>query len=674
MGTMTRVMERLKDDFDAQDSAVSVESTSDVCAPADALPPEPSSSVEVPVGANAAATAPLEGESVARHISASSFVADAPQAAAQPEVSAATAEPVAVETPAFEPASTSISDEIAVAAQPEMSAALDRIAEPDRAPAAQEFNDASEPIAQSAPAETADTVAGESLEAFAATAEPVAIEALPLEPASTPISDEIAVAAQPEMSVALDPIAEAKLAPPAEQLDNSAALDSDPQAELAATGELFVDAVSAEAECQYPEVSDAADSLSDAPFEAIAEGAAGGDEPFLGDTAFIEPIATAGGGQSPVDEQPDAFATLESDCEAGAAAPADDDDDPCVDATASAPIPEDADAEPADALVAEIAEPAAGAAELIAVDATPIEPLSMTISDASTIASQFVLNVPPEDTKFAEAAAEVPLVAPANAGAAAPVDAARGAPQPEVPTRAQTGRGGVFEICTLSASRVDASIVAIRQRFSPLCEQFRAAAARLLSLNPVGQPQSIAIASSLPREGRSVFAANLALILAEGGHRRVILVDADLRGGSLASLLGASSELGVAEILAGEALSDDALQATSIDNLQFLSAGRRADRNPADLLGGPRLGALIRELRTRADYVLIDTPAVLTSADASVIAPHCDGALLLIAGGRTNESFVSDAVQTLRGNNVNLLGCILTACEDRSASLHEHRH
>lgn len=223
-------------------------------------------------------------------------------------------------------------------------------------------------------------------------------------------------------------------------------------------------------------------------------------------------------------------------------------------------------------------------------------------------------------------------------------------------------------ICPLAASSVDAAIIALKHPFSLVAEQIRGSAARLTSMNPEGAPMAIAVTSAARREGKSVFCANLALMLAEGGHRSVVVIDGDLRAGSLASLLGARNDLGLADVLNGDAALTDALQPTSRTGLFVLPAGRGGGRVPGELLAGKALAETIAWLRGQADYVLIDTPAVTTCADATLIARACDAALLVVAAGRTRESVIVEAAATLRGNNIRILGAIMNGCTQKGAS------
>lgn len=217
--------------------------------------------------------------------------------------------------------------------------------------------------------------------------------------------------------------------------------------------------------------------------------------------------------------------------------------------------------------------------------------------------------------------------------------------------------------------QVDPAIIAFHDRGSPVCEQFRAVRARLLTMNPGRAAQAIAITSSVAGEGKSVSTLNLALVMAEGGEQRVIAVDADLRNGTLARLLGRPATPGLAELLCGTATLAEVLQPTPLPNLKFIPAGQIRAAG-GELLSRPGTGGVIDQLRATFHWVFLDTPPITTVSDVSLLAPRCDGALVVIAMRRTPELVVQQAVRTLQANRVPVLGCLLSRCTERNG-IHE---
>jgi succinoglycan biosynthesis transport protein ExoP len=238
---------------------------------------------------------------------------------------------------------------------------------------------------------------------------------------------------------------------------------------------------------------------------------------------------------------------------------------------------------------------------------------------------------------------------------------------PALSTSSSAGKGG--DTSAWDARRVDPAIVAFHEPHSSVCEQYRALRARLLALNPARAPQVIAITSAVPEEGKSVSAANLALTMAEGGEHRVLLAGADFRRGRLARMLGIAGAPGLAEVLGGAAALATACQTTPWANLRVLPAGGETDTRHA-VLG--TWAALLTELRATFDYALLDMPPVTTVSDVSLLAPHCDAAILVVLMRRTPEPIVQQAVRTLQANHVRVLGAVLSRFDERGPGYYDY--
>jgi capsular exopolysaccharide synthesis family protein len=217
--------------------------------------------------------------------------------------------------------------------------------------------------------------------------------------------------------------------------------------------------------------------------------------------------------------------------------------------------------------------------------------------------------------------------------------------------------------------RVDPAIVAFHRPHSAIGEQYRGLRARLLAMNPAQAPQVIAITSAVPEEGKSVSAANLAFVMAEGGEHRVLLVGADFRRGRLARLLGIPRAPGLAEVLRGDVSLDKASQATPLGNLRVLPAGGAAGTSHS-VLGS--WAALLAQLRENFDYAFLDMPPVTTVSDVSLLAPQCDGAIVVVLMRRTPEPTVQQAVRTLQANHVHVLGALLSRFDERGLGYYDY--
>lgn len=246
----------------------------------------------------------------------------------------------------------------------------------------------------------------------------------------------------------------------------------------------------------------------------------------------------------------------------------------------------------------------------------------------------------------------------------------RGAPeQAREPATAESPPSVVIspETVQWDPRRIDPAVIAFHDRYSSICEQYRSVRARLLTMNTTHAHQVIAITSSVPQEGKTVSVVNLALVMAEGGEHSILIADADLRWTSIARMLGIEQRPGLTELLRGELELSEVLRPTPLPNLKIIPAGTIGDKGHAELLRTPTTRAVLDRIRASFDYAFLDTSPVTTVADVSMLAPHCDGAILVIEMRRTPEPMVQQAVRTLQANNVEVLGCILSRYRDRHA-------
>jgi capsular exopolysaccharide synthesis family protein len=187
-------------------------------------------------------------------------------------------------------------------------------------------------------------------------------------------------------------------------------------------------------------------------------------------------------------------------------------------------------------------------------------------------------------------------------------------------------------------------------------EQFRTLRSRLYQLREQRKLSALLISSAMAEEGKSFTAANLAHVFALQPERRVVLVDCDLRRGSLASFLGAPHTPGLSEYLNGECALEEVLQAGGAENFFLLPCGSRVQQ-PGELIASPRMAKLVEQLRARFDWVIVDTPPATLFSDASVLADLCDGVLLVVKSGATPIRMAKNA--SLEFKKKSLLGVVL---------------
>jgi tyrosine-protein kinase Etk/Wzc len=173
----------------------------------------------------------------------------------------------------------------------------------------------------------------------------------------------------------------------------------------------------------------------------------------------------------------------------------------------------------------------------------------------------------------------------------------------------------------------------------------------------------IVLTGSVPGVGKSFLTANLGVLLAHTG-KRVLLIDGDMRRGALERYLGGGQENGFSELLSGQISLDEAIRTSSIDNLSFISCGRRPP-NPSELLMSPRLNQYLEVLSQRFDVLLIDTPPVLAVTDAAIIGAHAGSTFLVLRSGIHTEGEIADTLKRLRTAGVAVEGGIFNAVPQR---------
>jgi non-specific protein-tyrosine kinase len=179
-----------------------------------------------------------------------------------------------------------------------------------------------------------------------------------------------------------------------------------------------------------------------------------------------------------------------------------------------------------------------------------------------------------------------------------------------------------------------------------------------LSFSSLDRPlKTLVITSAAPEEGKSTTIANLAVTMAQGG-RKTILVDCDMRRPSLHTIFNLSPEPGLTNMLLDEN-SVPPLQNTEVENLQVLTSGAKPP-NPADLLGSTKLDKVIQRLTELADIVLFDAPPIIAVTDAAVLGSKVDGVLLVVRAGKTRRDHAERAKEMLQKANVHIIGVTLT--------------
>jgi capsular exopolysaccharide synthesis family protein len=159
-------------------------------------------------------------------------------------------------------------------------------------------------------------------------------------------------------------------------------------------------------------------------------------------------------------------------------------------------------------------------------------------------------------------------------------------------------------------------------------------------------------------EGKTTTAANLAVAFAHQGQR-VLLVDCDLRHPRLHAMFALPREPGIVDVVEGSAELETCIRETEVDRLSLLSAGRAPLRSAADILTRDVLRALLDRVGVEFDLVIVDSPPVLLTADAPILATQVDGVLLVVRAGQTERDSAQYAVQQLGALGATVVGAVL---------------
>ncbi|MBY0234520.1 MAG: polysaccharide biosynthesis tyrosine autokinase [Burkholderiaceae bacterium] len=203
-------------------------------------------------------------------------------------------------------------------------------------------------------------------------------------------------------------------------------------------------------------------------------------------------------------------------------------------------------------------------------------------------------------------------------------------------------------------------LVTLNEPFSVQAEAFRAIRSQVM-MRVFGETDvrrdALAIISPEQGDGKTFFAANLAVALAQLGGR-TLLVDADMRSPRQHEVFNLTANAGLSSILSGRSEAQVIQQVVGVPSLFVLPVGV-VPPNPSELIERPAFGLLMRELATKFDHVVVDTPAAVHGSDASVIASRCGAALILARNNSSRVQLLQGLVTSLTGSPAKLAGVII---------------
>ncbi|MDI6872259.1 MAG: CpsD/CapB family tyrosine-protein kinase [Bacillota bacterium] len=208
---------------------------------------------------------------------------------------------------------------------------------------------------------------------------------------------------------------------------------------------------------------------------------------------------------------------------------------------------------------------------------------------------------------------------------------------------------------------------------SPVVEAFRSLRTNIQFAGIKAPLKVIEVTSTVPGEGKSSVAANLASVMALSSGARGVLVDADLRKPVQARIFDLSGRVGLTNVLMGSMSLEEALKETGIEGLKLLPSGP-IPPNPAELLESEAMVSLLDALRTQCDFVIVDTPPLLPVTDAALLAPKADGTILVVRAGRTPREAIRRGKQALEAADARVIGVVLNQVAPRDHTYQHYYH
>lgn len=203
-------------------------------------------------------------------------------------------------------------------------------------------------------------------------------------------------------------------------------------------------------------------------------------------------------------------------------------------------------------------------------------------------------------------------------------------------------------------------LISLNEPFSAQAEMFRAVRSQVMMRvfsDLDGPRRALAVVSANQGDGKTFFAANLAVTLAQLGGR-TLLIDADMRGPRQHEVFGVANTAGLSGILSGRSGGQLVQQISSVPGLFLLPVGITPP-NPLELIERPAFALLMRELQVKFDYVIVDTPAAELGSDAVVIASRCGAALPIARKSESKLNLFQDLVVALNEAQTKVAGAVL---------------
>lgn len=193
---------------------------------------------------------------------------------------------------------------------------------------------------------------------------------------------------------------------------------------------------------------------------------------------------------------------------------------------------------------------------------------------------------------------------------------------------------------------------------SPEATEFRRILHNLNKSSKGGEKKSLLVTSAMLSEGKSLVSSFLAMTSARHKNRKTLLVDFDLRRPTQHKLFGMERLKGIADIILDGIAPRNAVNKTSFENLDILTAGKFIE-NPTDLVTGPNVHMIIEEMKYYYEFIVVDSPPLVPVMDSLILLEELDAVLLVIKAGATQKAVVGRARKALNPHNGKVVGVVV---------------
>lgn len=207
-------------------------------------------------------------------------------------------------------------------------------------------------------------------------------------------------------------------------------------------------------------------------------------------------------------------------------------------------------------------------------------------------------------------------------------------------------------------------LIVEREPNSPVSEQFKTIRTNIMFSSIDKEIKTILFSSATPASGKSTTAANVAVSFAKAGNQ-TILIDADMRKPSLHHIFGTRNHRGLSTAIVGDTDYYEMIKEVGEDGLDLMTSGP-IPPNPAELLHSKKMNELLIQLTKEYDKIIIDSPPLLSVADAQIIGGNVDGTILVTNVKDNNRDQVIKAKRLLLKTNSNILGVVLNKMDMRA--------